>query len=548
MLRVNPLLVAVALLLGTLFLPTCRSQLTWTSLTETQSLTRPSARHDFGFGYDPDKNTAYLFGGIADDGIKNDLWSLNLTSATWNRLGDAITPQPPARFSMLSGVYTQGPDTLFVISTGQGSGRVFFNDIWAYSVTAGSWKQLAKRGDVPDTRYGAAGGLHVNGTSFYVSHGFSNRRHSDTSRYDMREQRWIRIFSGASKYSSTKPHPRCRVGTTMAGVDEPVLYGGCLSGGFSGGPCPSVDSWALRGGAEWKRMEDCAAPSQFSGMARWPGGDGKVVMFGGLETDRSIITSKTSEYNEVDYLVTSSGAWKRLATTGADGSVPSLRHSHGMITITRGGTRTGVLVWGGVNSEQGNLDDMWLLTGNPETADTVGSCGPTWFLYMHLHGFFMIISWGILLIAGVFIARYFRDKDPLWFKLHRGLQIAGASLSFLGIILVFPGTRAVPNFAHGLIGALILIFSIQQIINGLMRPHKGEGEPPKKRVYWEYWHLWGGRLFLVLGAINISLGVYLILAPAAVIAIWFVIFAAWIVAFVVFEIKLQVLKRKSHAL
>ena len=35
----------------------------------------------------------------------------------------------------------------------------------------------------------------------------------------------------------------------------------------------------------------------------------------------------------------------------------------------------------------------------------------------------MFIGWGVLLQAGAFIARYFRHKDPWWFKMHRGLQV-----------------------------------------------------------------------------------------------------------------------------
>lgn len=71
------------------------------------------------------------------------------------------------------------------------------------------------------------------------------------------------------------------------------------------------------------------------------------------------------------------------------------------------------------------MSDLWLLGGNIQGAQEAGSCGPKWFLYAHLHGLFMILSWGILLQAGAFIARYFRQFDPLWFKLHRAFQVGG---------------------------------------------------------------------------------------------------------------------------
>ncbi len=48
--------------------------------------------------------------------------------------------------------------------------------------------------------------------------------------------------------------------------------------------------------------------------------------------------------------------------------------------------------------------------------------------YIHLHGLFMGLSWGVLLPMGVIIARYLRHKDPLWFKIHRACQVRCASV------------------------------------------------------------------------------------------------------------------------
>ena len=68
---------------------------------------------------------------------------------------------------------------------------------------------------------------------------------------------------------------------------------------------------------------------------------------------------------------------------------------------------------------------VWELTGDIDLAPSAGKCGPHWFAWPHLHGLFMILSWGFLLQAGAFIARYFRDyKPPLWFKLHQALQVS----------------------------------------------------------------------------------------------------------------------------
>lgn len=77
-------------------------------------------------------------------------------------------------------------------------------------------------------------------------------------------------------------------------------------------------------------------------------------------------------------------------------------------------------------SGDGLLNDIWLLEGTAAEADknpSAGGCGSSDFNLVALHGIFMFIGWGVLLQAGAFIARYFRHKDPWWFKMHRGLQV-----------------------------------------------------------------------------------------------------------------------------
>ena len=69
------------------------------------------------------------------------------------------------------------------------------------------------------------------------------------------------------------------------------------------------------------------------------------------------------------------------------------------------------------------------------------------------------------------------------------------------------------------------------------RPHKDP--PSQKRVYWEYFHKFGGRLFLLLALINIFLGLYLVMAPAAVVIVWSIFFGLLVVAYGWFEYQLS---------
>ena len=75
----------------------------------------------------------------------------------------------------------------------------------------------------------------------------------------------------------------------------------------------------------------------------------------------------------------------------------------------------------------GKGDDIWLLRGNVDSVDeseVIGDgCSSKYWSLIHFHALFMFMGWGLLLVAGVFVARYFRNKDPLWFHLHRVFQV-----------------------------------------------------------------------------------------------------------------------------
>lgn len=55
------------------------------------------------------------------------------------------------------------------------------------------------------------------------------------------------------------------------------------------------------------------------------------------------------------------------------------------------------------------------------------------------HGWLMAIGWTLILV-GILVARHGKAYllgDPLWFHLHRGIQILGLSCALAAFILVF---------------------------------------------------------------------------------------------------------------
>jgi hypothetical protein len=137
------------------------------------------------------------------------------------------------------------------------------------------------------------------------------------------------------------------------------------------------------------------------------------------------------------------------------------------------------------------------------------------------HAVFMLLSWGLILPAGVVIARTQRKNPakvggaPLWFGMHRILQYTGWTLQLVGfgIILAYKdGTHfessATVGVMHMFAGLVVVILGTLQPLNAFFRPHnppKGEAKS-KSRIYWEYLHKGSGYLATTGGMINCLLG------------------------------------------
>lgn len=68
------------------------------------------------------------------------------------------------------------------------------------------------------------------------------------------------------------------------------------------------------------------------------------------------------------------------------------------------------------------LTDIWRLSGDGET-DLDQGCPPPYLSYVHLHGMFMYVAWGLFLPLGALLGRYYKWAWPCWFVLHILLQV-----------------------------------------------------------------------------------------------------------------------------
>ena len=498
-----------------------------------------------GVGYYAARNQIIVFGGQSSGRNTNNLYICNLQSTgnnteVCNWVQIFASNRPPSRYSMVAGVYEKGG--LFIISTGEGSGRTHFNDIWYYDLKVGNtWKEVEVEGMRPSVRYGSVGGIHHEGDIFTVSHGFaSSVRTSDTFYMNVSNltgggvMQWVRAAGPFSSYELTGPHPRCLAAGTMTSPTVLVMFGGCLNTPLigAGGPCPSFDSWRLDfTTGEWVPLPNCVSPRLFVAMSYLA--NDTAVLFAGNTLGLRVPTVGSGPIipEEVDVVdLRSDFVWTRRRAVSISGNIPVWREKHSM---TSGNGK--VYMFGGEDfATEESLGDLWSLGGSyAENADI--GCPNHFFTIPMMHGILMFLGWGVFLQLGAFIARYLRFKAPLWFHLHRIFQVLGLAIAIIGFILAFFQT-SFPLFWHAAIGIIVMLIGIQQPINGIFRPHITPGKKPTiKRLIWSYFHIYAGRIALLLALLNITLGFFLILAPSYIWGIWFALLISLAILYIVFE-------------
>lgn len=84
----------------------------------------PGERRDCALGYDEKEDVMFVFGGKDKKMIYNDIWYYDFKKHKWGMVNTTIAPEK--RFTMAFGVWNR----TMLISTGEGPGKVFYNDVW----------------------------------------------------------------------------------------------------------------------------------------------------------------------------------------------------------------------------------------------------------------------------------------------------------------------------------------------------------------------------------------------------------------------------------
>ncbi|KAL3918596.1 MAG: hypothetical protein SGILL_004159 [Bacillariaceae sp.] len=166
--------------------------------------------------------------------------------------------------------------------------------------------------------------------------------------------------------------------------------------------------------------------------------------------------------------------------------------------------------------------------------------------YWKAHGFFAGIAWGILsplAISASVVRKLF--KGPLWFQLHRGLNMCVVLFTIIAFILAVvainletPAGASADHFnpnpnPHRMVGLVIFIIAIVQALMGIFRPHATEPGETKStvRYAWEISHrvLGFACLFMAIYQVQSGIKIYQRIftgeAEYALIVFWTIIVA-----------------------
>eukprot|EP00210_Caulerpa_lentillifera_P002713 g2593.t1 len=176
--------------------------------------------------------------------------------------------------------------------------------------------------------------------------------------------------------------------------------------------------------------------------------------------------------------------------------------------------------------------ELNLQTGALESSSTATAKAE----FYDAHALLMAISWGVMIPLGVLIARTLKDLDPLWFRLHKLLQVVGLMGAIAGYVIALLKFETSDDFRHRQVGLVIMILGIFQPLNALVRPKHGSF----LRVPWQWLHMCIGRCAVILAMYNIYTGLdaYEVLRQVGS-KKWHFRFGMWLIAIVLTYLVLE---------
>ncbi|RZS23634.1 hypothetical protein BHM03_00056602 [Ensete ventricosum] len=193
----------------------------------------------------------------------------------------------------------------------------------------------------------------------------------------------------------------------------------------------------------------------------------------------------------------------------------------------------------------------------PHLRRVVSDAGSRGFPARRWHGLLTMLGWGVLMPAGVIMARYFKHLDPLWFYSHISIQGIGFVLGLVGFIAGFNLDDDLRNAdSHQAIGICVVVCGslqvapvhhllssrtqrkainilVLQVMAFLVRPDKSS----KIRRYWNWYHHYVGRAAIASAVANIFLGLSVAHEDGSWTVGYVIFLVVWVIASLLLEVK-----------
>ena len=504
----------------------------------------PSETPRYGsLGYFGGTKKLIFYGGYSDKTHICELSGTPGTDLTCNWRQVNTMRNPGERGFTYSGVCES--EKIFVIAAGQNSDGKNLNDIWYFSFDDEQWYEVSATGAIPSIRYSGGSGIAMGECEFFLTMGFGDIRTSNSFTFDLRgvtttrSGEWRQVGRSYNSYDPSGPHARCLNAGTFINKETFTIFGGCLNAlgdQLNGGPCPSWDSWYFDlPSGNWYQLPTCLSPRSFVPMSYLPNSNSSAVLYGGLLDSFSGIPTVITNPPPLDEVAildmsTPEKWFRKKAIPDSMNGLPAWRQDHHMTT-----GEGVVFMYGGAPQESGPvLPDLWYLYGDYKENEDIG-CPQPFFTTAMAHGILMFLAWGLCFQGGFVVARYARFDNSLLFYLHIMLQMTGLFFAVFGFILGFL-SGGKPVFPHAIIGIIAMGLALWQPINALYRPEIKKGEKYSiLRWLWYFMHMKLGLLTLVLGLVNISLGLFMMIAPLGLWVTWYVLLFLYIIFLIVME-------------
>ncbi len=216
------------------------------NLSQTEWASYPGAPLVVGSASASLGGTMYTFGGRVGKDISScsdQLLSFDIQSKTWSK--HATLQRPPGRSYHC--MTSDGKDNLFVFGGCPEKGRLA--DLWQYTVSTQSWKQLPS---MPDVGRGGAG-MTFSRDKLIVFGGFCGHELDQLWTFDVMTETWMCI-------ERTEPWPKARSVFAMGDLSSNIIVAGGEGSpsdiGHDGAGSFFSDIWHLDQSFKWTRLDN----------------------------------------------------------------------------------------------------------------------------------------------------------------------------------------------------------------------------------------------------------------------------------------------------